>query len=139
MKTDHAQTISGQLANYANKLTYDDLPDDVRKLAHLVLRPRTVRVPARVADVDEVLVREEVDDGPGHREPAEAAVEHADRPLHRCEANEPHDEGPTALVRGAPHTATYSHRMLFATALALGAAVLHAGWNLVAVDRVPRG
>lgn len=28
--------------------------------------------------------------------------------------------------------ATYSRRMLFATALALGAAVLHAGWNLVA-------
>mgnify|MGYP003345129688 FL=1 len=28
---------SGRLANYANKLTYDDLPDDVRKLAHLVL------------------------------------------------------------------------------------------------------
>lgn len=37
MKTDHAQTISGQLANYASKLTYDDLPDDVRKRAHLVL------------------------------------------------------------------------------------------------------
>jgi 2-methylcitrate dehydratase PrpD len=37
MKTDNAQTISGRLANYANKLTYDDLPDDVRKRAHLVL------------------------------------------------------------------------------------------------------
>ena len=38
-----------------------------------------VGVPAGVADVDEVLGRQQVDEGPGHGEAAEPAVEHADR------------------------------------------------------------
>ena len=37
MDPKHAAFISGQLAQYAAALRYDDLPDDVRKLAHLVL------------------------------------------------------------------------------------------------------
>ena len=37
MDTNNTQTISGQLAQYATNLQYDDLPDDVRKKAHLVL------------------------------------------------------------------------------------------------------
>ncbi len=37
MNPNHAQFISGQLAQYAATLRYDDLPDDVRQLAHLVL------------------------------------------------------------------------------------------------------
>ncbi len=37
MNPTHATLISGQLATYAANLRYDDLPDDVRKLAHLVL------------------------------------------------------------------------------------------------------
>lgn len=37
MDPKHATLISGQLAQYAAKLQYDDLPEDVRKLAHLVL------------------------------------------------------------------------------------------------------
>ena len=49
----------------------------------LVQGPRPVRVAAGVTDVDQVLVREQVDDGPGDGEPAEAGVEHADGPVHR--------------------------------------------------------
>lgn len=37
MDPKHAALISGQLAQYAANLRYDDLPEDVRKLAHLVL------------------------------------------------------------------------------------------------------
>lgn len=37
MDPKHATLISGQFAQYAATLRYDDLPDDVRKLAHLVL------------------------------------------------------------------------------------------------------
>ncbi len=37
MNPKYAQFISGQFAQYAATLRYDDLPDDVRKLAHLVL------------------------------------------------------------------------------------------------------
>ncbi len=37
MDPNHAKLISGQFAHYATTLRYDDLPDDVRKLAHLVL------------------------------------------------------------------------------------------------------
>lgn len=37
MTDKSANTLSGQLAQYAARLTYDDLPVDVRKLAHLVL------------------------------------------------------------------------------------------------------
>ena len=37
MDPKHAQFISGQFAQYAANLRYEDLPEDVRKLAHLVL------------------------------------------------------------------------------------------------------
>ena len=37
MDPKHAKFISGQFAQYAADLRYDDLPEDVRKLAHLVL------------------------------------------------------------------------------------------------------
>ena len=37
MNPEHAQLISGQFAQYAATLRYDDLPEDVRKLAHRVL------------------------------------------------------------------------------------------------------
>src|SRR5690606_37507267 len=43
---------------------------------------RTVRVPPGVADVDEVLGRQQVDHGPSDRQAAEAGVEHPDRPVH---------------------------------------------------------
>ena len=50
--------------------------------AHLGLRSRPVRVAAGVADVDEVLGRQQVDHGAGDGEAAEPAVEHPDRPVH---------------------------------------------------------
>ena len=53
------------------------------ELADLALRPRTVGIATGVADVHEVLVRQEVDDGPGDGEAAEPAVEHPDRAIHR--------------------------------------------------------
>ena len=37
MNPNHAHLISGQLAQYAATLRYDDLPEDVRRLAHWVL------------------------------------------------------------------------------------------------------
>lgn len=37
MNPDHRKFISGQFAQYAANLRYDDLPDDVRQLAHQVL------------------------------------------------------------------------------------------------------
>jgi len=37
MTPEHANFISGQFARYAEQLRYDDLPQDVRKLAHMVL------------------------------------------------------------------------------------------------------
>ena len=37
MDPQHARLISGQFAQYAANLRYDDLPADVRRLAHLVL------------------------------------------------------------------------------------------------------
>ena len=48
--------------------------------AHLGLRPGAVGVAAGVAEVDEVLVGEQVEEGPGHGEPTEAGVEHAEGP-----------------------------------------------------------
>ena len=53
-----------------------DLPG---KGPHLVQRPRAVGIAAGVADVDEVLLREQVDDSPGYRQTAKSAVKHADR------------------------------------------------------------
>ena len=54
--------------------------DLAREAAHLVERPRPVRQPRMVAEIDEVLVRQGdealVQDG----QPADAGVEHADRP-----------------------------------------------------------
>src|SRR5690606_28553751 len=49
--------------------------------AHLVERARPVGVAAGVAQVDEVLGRQEVDQRTGHGEATEAAVEHPDRPV----------------------------------------------------------
>ncbi len=54
-------------------------PDLEREVAHLGLRARPVRVPTGVADVHEVLVGEQVDEGSSDREAAEPAVEHPDR------------------------------------------------------------
>ena len=48
------------------------------KSPHLVERPGPVGVPAGVADVDEVLAGQQVDQRPRHGEPAEPAVEHPD-------------------------------------------------------------
>ena len=50
--------------------------------AHLGQRLRAVRVAAGVADVDEVLGRQQVDHGPGDGQAAEPGVEHPDRPIH---------------------------------------------------------
>ena len=49
------------------------------ELAHLALETRTVRVSPGVADVDQMLSGQQVDDGAGHGEPTEATVEHPDR------------------------------------------------------------
>ena len=57
-----------------------------REAANLVGRPRAVRVASRVADVDEVLGGEQIDDGAGDGEPAEPGVEHPDRPIHGQQA-----------------------------------------------------
>ena len=48
---------------------------------HLVERLGPVRVAAGVAEVDEVLLGQQVDEGPGHGEAPEPAVEHPDRPV----------------------------------------------------------
>ena len=37
MNPKHSAFISGQLAHYAATLRYDDLPNDIRQLAHRVL------------------------------------------------------------------------------------------------------
>ena len=55
-----------------------DLPG---KPAHLVQGARAIGIPAGVADIDEVLGGQQIDDGPGDGETAETAVEHADRPV----------------------------------------------------------
>jgi hypothetical protein len=47
--------------------------------AHVVQRLRPVRVPRGVPEIDDVLVGEEVDQGAGDGQPAEAAVEDAYR------------------------------------------------------------
>ena len=49
---------------------------------HLVARLRPVREPAGVAEVDDVLVGQQVDERAQHREATEAGVEDADRPRH---------------------------------------------------------
>ena len=49
--------------------------------AHVVQRLWAVRVPSSVPEIDDVLVGEEVDEGAGDGEPAEAAVEDAYRPI----------------------------------------------------------
>ena len=54
-------------------------PDLEGELRHLGLGPWPVGIAAGVADVHEVLVGKQVDDGPGDGEAAEAAVEHPDR------------------------------------------------------------
>ena len=70
----HATTIS--LASVFADQLGGDLPGEG---PHLVQRPRAVGIAAGVADVDEVLLREQVDDSPGYRQTAESAVKHADR------------------------------------------------------------
>ena len=52
------------------------------ELAYLALPAWPVWVPPGVADVDQVLRRQQVDDGAGHSEPTEATVEHPDRSVH---------------------------------------------------------
>src|SRR3546814_13799803 len=49
--------------------------------AHLVERPGAVRVATRVPHVDEVLGRQQVDEGSGDGQATETAVEHPDGPL----------------------------------------------------------
>ena len=58
-----------------------DLPG---KDPNLVERAGTVGVTTGVADVDQVLLGQQVDERPGHRETAETAVEHADRTVIHC-------------------------------------------------------
>jgi hypothetical protein len=48
---------------------------------HLVEGARAVRVASRVAEVHQVLVGQQVDDGPRHGEASEPGVEHADGPV----------------------------------------------------------
>jgi hypothetical protein len=55
--------------------------DLVREVPDLVERSGTVRVTAGVGDIDDVLGGEEVDQGSGDGQPAEAAVEHPDRSI----------------------------------------------------------
>ena len=58
--------------------------------ADLVERPVPVGVPTGVAQVDEVLRRQEVDGGPGDGQPTEAGVEHPDWSVgHRGKATAP--------------------------------------------------
>ena len=59
-------------------LRHQQLRDLLRELAHVVERAGPIGVAAGVAEVHEVLVRQEVDEGAGDGEPPEAAVEHAD-------------------------------------------------------------
>ena len=55
------------------------LADLQREPAHLVEMPRSVGVAARVTEVDELLVGQQVHDGAGDGEPSEAGVEHGHR------------------------------------------------------------
>ena len=60
----------------------DQVAGDLQgEAAHLVQGAGTVRIAAGVADVHQALGREQVDHRPGHGQPAEAGVEHADRPV----------------------------------------------------------
>ena len=97
------------------RLGAEILPRAPRELVgvapHRVERFRAVGVPAGVTDVDEVLRGEQVDGGPGHRQAAEAAVEHADGPtLHGSEAYGPRDRavalGPVEGGVGGRRTGT---------------------------------
>ena len=54
--------------------------------ANVVERLGPVRIAARVADVDEILGRKQIDRRPGDGQPAEPGVEHPDRPIHGCPA-----------------------------------------------------
>jgi hypothetical protein len=61
---------------------FHQLVGDLRgELPHLVEAPRTVGVTSCVAQVNEVLAREEVDQRPGHGQPTETTVEHAYGPV----------------------------------------------------------
>src|SRR5207249_10751143 len=51
----------------------EQLADLAGEVAHLLEAPGTVRVAARVTEVDEVLVGQQVDQGPGDGETAEPA------------------------------------------------------------------
>ena len=80
----------------------DQLPRDLAgELAHLVERPRAVRIPAGIAEVDEVLVGQQVDEGTRHRETAESTVEHPDgavvhgTPRYRPDPRPPETNGPS--------------------------------------------
>ena len=64
----------------------------------LGLGPGPVRVAAGVADVDEVLGRQQVEHGPGDGQPPEAGVEHPDGPIHRRQATERPASGPATLA-----------------------------------------
>ena len=64
---------------FTSKSVDQRVGDLVREVPDLGERTGPVRVAPGVADVDEVLVGQQVDHGPGNGEPAEPAVEHADR------------------------------------------------------------
>src|SRR5690606_13805131 len=65
--------------------------------------PGAVGVARAVPDVDEVLVGEQVDDGAGDGEPAEAGVEHADRPgVHRRHGSQAAPRPLATAARRAP-------------------------------------
>ena len=61
--------------------SHEEVCDLLRIGTDLLERTRSVGVPTGVAEIDEMLQRQEVDEGSGDGEPPEAAVEHPDRAI----------------------------------------------------------
>ena len=59
----------------------EQLGDLAGEFAHLFERSRPVWIAARVTEVDEILVGQQVDEGPGDGQAPEPAVEHPDGPV----------------------------------------------------------
>ena len=98
----------------------------------LVERAVAVRIAAGVADVDDVLVGQQVDHRSGDGQSAEPGVEHADRPVHRPgEAN-----GTDRTRRSSGDRLACRPACSSPPSSRSGAAVLHAGWNFVVKQSV---